>query len=147
MTFDYDTYLSPFTWRYGSDEMRQNWSEVHKRRLWRKLWVALAGTQAEFGLVTAEQVEALRQHEIDVDMKRALEIEAEIHHDLMAELKVFAEQAPLGGSILHLGATSTDIEDNADVLRTRQSLELLLVKLHKLLRRFAEQIETWAETP
>ena len=147
MTFDYDTYLSPFTWRYGSDEMRQVWSEIHKRRLWRKLWVALAETQAEFGLVQPEQVEDLRQHGIDVDMRRALEIEAEIHHDLMAELKTFAEQAPLGGSILHLGATSVDIEDNADVLRIRQALELVLEKLHKLLLRFAEQVETWAETP
>ena len=59
-------------------------------------------------------------------MARALEIEAEIHHDLMAELSTFAEQAPLGGGMLHLGATSMDIEDNADGLRLRQSLDLVL---------------------
>jgi adenylosuccinate lyase len=147
MSFDYDTYLSPFTWRYGSAEMRQVWSEIHKRRLWRQLWMALAETQAEFGLVTSAQLEALRQHANDVDMGRALEIEAEIHHDLMAELKTFAEQAPLGGGILHLGATSMDIEDNADVLRTRQALELVVEKLRKLLLCFASQIETWANTP
>jgi adenylosuccinate lyase len=147
MTFDYDTYLSPFTWRYGSAEMRQVWSEIHKRRLWRKLWVALAETQAEFSLVTPVQVEDLRQHVDDVDMSRALEIEAEIHHDLMAELKTFAEQAPLGGGILHLGATSMDIEDNADALRLRQALELVLEKLRRLLLCFAGQIETWADTP
>ena len=50
---DYSTYLSPFTWRYGSPEMRRIWSEAHKRRLWRQMWVALAETQAEFGLVHA----------------------------------------------------------------------------------------------
>jgi len=146
MSFDYDTYLSTFTWRYGSAEMRQVWSEIHKRRLWRKCWVALAETQADFGLVQPEQVEDLRQHAQEVDMRRALEIEAEIHHDLMSELKAFAEQAPLGGKILHLGATSTDIEDNADVLRLRQALEMILESLRKLLLRFAEQSETWAET-
>jgi adenylosuccinate lyase len=147
MSFDYDTYLSPFTWRYGSAEMRQVWSEIHKRRLWRKLWLALAETQAEFCMVTPAQVEDLRQHVEAVDMRRALEIEAEIHHDLMAELKTFAEQASLGGGILHLGATSMDIEDNADVLRLRQALELVLEKLQKLLLCFAGQIETWAEIP
>jgi adenylosuccinate lyase len=147
MAFDYDTYLSPFTWRYGSTEMRQVWSEIHKRRLWRELWVALAETQAEFGLVTSAQVEDLRSHEAEVDMNRALEIEAEIHHDLMAELKTFAEQAPLGGGILHLGATSTDIEDNADALRLRQALDIVLQKLRKLLLSFADQVETWADTP
>jgi adenylosuccinate lyase len=147
MAFDYDTYLSPFTWRYGSPEMRQVWSEMNKRCLWRKLWVALAETQAEFGLVQPEQVMDLLQHAEQIDMDRALAIESEIHHDLMAELRTFAEQAALGGGILHLGATSMDIEDNADALRIQQALTLVLAKLKKLLLRFAEQMETWAETP
>jgi adenylosuccinate lyase len=147
MTLDYHTYLSPFTWRYGSPEMRQIWSEVHKRRLWRRLWVALAETQAEYGLVTPAQVADLRLHAEEIDIPRALEIEAEIHHDLMAEVRTFAEQAPTGGGKLHLGATSMDIEDNADVLRLRQSLDLVLDGLRKLLLLFASQIEAHADTP
>ena len=143
----YETYQSPFTWRYGSQEMRHIWSEAHKRRLWRKIWVALAEVQASFGLVKPEQVADLRVHMDQVDVPRALEIEAEIHHDLMAELKVFAEQAPVGGGALHLGATSTDIEDNADVLRMRQSLELILEKLRRVLLLFAARITTWADAP
>jgi len=51
--FKHDTYLSPFTWRYGSGEMRAIWSEAHKRRLWRRIWVALAAAQHQAGLVTA----------------------------------------------------------------------------------------------
>ena len=99
MSFDYDTYLSPFSWRYASPEMRHIWSEVHKRRLWRQIWLALAVTELEMGLASPEQVEELRQHVEDVDIARALEIEEEIHHDLMAELRTFAEQAPLGGRV------------------------------------------------
>jgi adenylosuccinate lyase len=147
MTMDYETYLSPFTWRYGSQEMRQIWSEVNKRLLWRKLWVTLAEVQAENGLLTPEQVGDLRSQMGNVDMKRALEIEAQIHHDLMAELKVFAEQCPLGGGILHLGATSMDIEDNADILRQRESLDLVINELSGLLLLFAEKIDTWADLP
>jgi adenylosuccinate lyase len=147
MTPDYETYLSPYTWRYGSQAMRQIWSEVYKRKLWRKLWVILAEVQAEFDLVKADQVADLRVHMGMVDMARALKIEAEIHHDLMAELKVFAEQCPKGGGILHLGATSMDIEDNADVLRQRESLDLLLGELRDLLHLFAEKVDTWADTP
>lgn len=144
---DYDIYLSPFSWRYGSKEMRQVWSEVNKRLLWRKLWVILASVQAEFSLVKQEQVEDLRSHANSVDMARSLEIENEIQHDLMAELKTFAEQAPMGGPILHLGATSTDIEDNADVLRIRRSLELLLESLQDLLMTFTTHIDAWADAP
>ncbi len=147
MTPDYETYLSPYTWRYGSQAMRQIWSEVYKRKLWRRLWVTLAEVQSEYGLVTAEQAADLRQHMGSVDMRRAMEIEAEIRHDLMAELKVFAEQCPVGGGVLHLGATSTDIEDNADVLRQRESLELVLDRLRQLLLLFTEKIKAWADFP
>ncbi len=146
MGLDYENYLSPYSWRYGSAEMRKLWSEAHKRRLWRQLWLALAEVEADFGLVQPEQVEALRQHVSQVDMDRALSIEAEIHHDLMAELKTFAEQAPLGGGILHMGATSMDIEDNADALRIRESLDLILRQLDELLEQFAEKIEAYAQT-
>jgi adenylosuccinate lyase len=145
--YDYDTYLSPFTWRYGSQEMRRIWSEEHKRRLWRRIWVALAEVQHEAGLVMAEQLADLRAHEDQVDVARAHEIEAEIRHDLMAEVRAFAEQCPMGGGIIHLGATSTDVEDNADVLRLRESLILIREKLTALLRAFAAQIEQHKDRP
>jgi len=146
-TFTHDTYLSPFTWRYGSPEMRSLWSEAHKRRLWRRIWVALAEAERAAGLVTPEQVADLRSHAADIDLPRAHAIEAEIHHDLMAEVRTYAEQCPIGGGIIHLGATSMDIEDNADALRLREGLDLLLAGTRKLLAAFAEQIERWADTP
>ena len=144
---EYDRYLSPFSWRYGSEPMRALWSESEKRRVWRKIWVALARVQSEFKLVTPEQVADLEQHAKQVDMQRALEIEAEIHHDLMAELKTFADQSPLGGGILHLGATSMDIEDNADALRLRSALDLVITALQNLLEIFAEKIIEYADLP
>ncbi len=127
--------------------MRQLWSEAEKRRNWRNLWVALAEVQSEYGLVSVEQAADLRLHSDQVDVPRALEIEASIQHDLMAELKTFAEQAPIGGPILHLGATSMDIEDNADALRIRQGLELIMDRLDELLGLFAEKILAYAELP
>lgn len=145
MNFTHDTYLSPFTWRYGSDKMRHLWSEAYKRRLWRDIWVALAEAQQAAGLVTPEQVADLRAHQDDVNLERSLEIEAEIHHDLMAEIHCFAEQCPIGGGVIHLGATSADIEDNADALRLRHGLYLLYDKLNLLLDTLAELIEREAD--
>lgn len=127
--------------------MRHIWSEAHKRRLWRQLWIALAEAQREVGLVNQAQVDDLRAHIDEIDVDRAHQIEAEIFHDLMAEVKTFAEQCPIGGGIIHLGATSMDIEDNADALRLRESVDLLLTKLTALLSEVAAQIERWAATP
>ncbi len=144
---DFDTYLSPFTWRYGTPAMRRLWSETNKRLLWRQLWVTLAEVQSGYGLVKPEQATDLRNHMTEVNLPRALEIEAEIQHDLMAEVRAFAEQCPVGGGIIHLGATSMDIEDNTDALRLRTGLELLLQSLSSLLRTLSLLIEKWADTP
>jgi adenylosuccinate lyase len=132
---------SPFASRYGSDEMRALWSDAHKRRLWRRLWVALAEAQGQAGVVSAAQVEDLRAHADQPNTARALEIEREIGHDLMAEVRAFAEQCPVAGGIIHWGATSADITDNADVLRQREAVRLLQARLAELLRAFAGQIE------
>jgi len=143
----YDEYLSPFSWRYGSEKMRKIWSEKNKRLLWREIWTSLAEVQVDFGLVTVEQAADLRAHKNEVDILQALEIEGQIHHDLMAELRVFGEQSALGGKILHLGATSADIQDNADALRMRLSMDLVLEKLGELLLVLAQRVETWVDTP
>ncbi|NWF68708.1 MAG: adenylosuccinate lyase [Chloroflexi bacterium] len=145
MNFTHEQFLSPFSWRYGSPAMRALWGETHKRRLWRRLWLELARAQHSAGLVTAEQLADLAAHVEQVDLARALEIEAQIQHDLMAEVRVFAEQCPVGGGIIHLGATSADIQDNADVLRIRDSLDLLLAALRDLLLALAQRIETLAD--
>ena len=109
--------------------------------------MALAEVQETYGLVTPEQSADLRAHMNDVDMERSLAIEQEIKHDLMAEIRVFAEQAKLGGAILHLGATSMDVEDNADALRLRQSLDLTLTRLASLLEILVKLIGQYAELP
>ena len=133
---------SPFAGRYGSAEMRAIWSDGRKRALWRQIWVALAEAEAKAGVVSLPQLEDVRAHASQPNTARALAIEAEIGHDVMAELRAFAEQAPMGGGILHWGATSADITDNADVLRLREALRLLRSRLAELLAAFAQQIET-----
>ncbi len=147
MTFTHEQFLSPFTWRYGSPAMRAIWSEANKRRVWRRIWLELARAQQAAGLVTAEQVADLAAHVEQIDIERAEAIEAQIQHDLMAEVRTYAEQCSVGGGVIHLGATSADVEDNADVIRLRESLDLVLTSMCDLLRRFGQAIEQWADTP
>jgi len=144
---DHTVYQSPFSWRYGSDPMRAAWSDERKRRLWRRLWVALARVESEFGLVSPSQIEELEAHADDIDMARALELEADLRHDLMAEVRAYAEQCPKAGGVIHLGATSMDIEDNADALRLREALDLLLSSLDRLLGLLAARIDEYADLP
>lgn len=140
--FDYGTFLSPFTWRYGSPEMRKIFSEINYRATWRKIWVALAEAQSKYGLVTQKELVDLKskmgpEH---VDLKRAHEIEKEIGHDLMAEIKAYAEQCPTGGGKIHLGATSMDIEDNADVLRMKAAFDIIFTRLVNCLDSLSKRI-------
>ncbi|NUQ37226.1 MAG: adenylosuccinate lyase [Caldilineales bacterium] len=144
---DHTLYQSPFTWRYGCDEMRQIFSEEHRRRLWRRVWVALARAQAGAGLVSPAQLADIEAHAGQIDIERALEIERVTRHDVMAEIMTFAEQCAVGGGVIHLGATSMDVVDNAEALRQREALDLLLAKLRGLIERFADLTAQHADTP
>ena len=124
--FTHDTFISPFTWRYGSQRMRQIFSERNKRLLLRRIWIALARAEQQAGLVSQQQVAELEAHRDDIDIERASEIEKEIKHDLMAEIRTYAEQCPTAGAIIHLGATSMDILDNMDALRLKDALRLII---------------------
>jgi adenylosuccinate lyase len=125
--------------------MRRIFSEKNRRLTWRRIWIALAEAQHKLGLVTAAQVEDLRVHAADVSIERALEIEKEIGHDVMAEVRAYAELCPVGGGIIHWGATSADVTDNADVLRMRDAMDLLLDKQRALLEALAERIDCHAD--
>jgi len=148
MSFDHRTFLSPFTWRYGSEEMRSLFSELEYRALWRRVWLALAEAQAECGLISPEELREIRERagREHVDLELSQRVEREIRHDLMAELRVFSQQCPRGGGKLHLGATSADIEDNADVLRMRRALDLLLTRMVNCLQALSLRIREHRET-
>ena len=146
MEYSHDTYISPLTWRYGSKEMKEIFSETHKRKLLRRVWIALARAESEAGIVTPEQVKELEAHKDDVDIDRATEIENVIHHDLMAEIKTYAEQCPKAGGIIHLGATSMDALDNADALRFREALDIIIEKTGVLIEELAGRAEEGKDT-
>ena len=147
MDFGFDTFISPLTWRYGSSEMKEIWSERNKRLILRRVWVALAKVQNKAGLVSDAQLADLQAHSEDVDIERSLEIEATIHHDLMAEIKTYAEQCKVGGGIIHLGATSMDVLDNADAIRLKEAIRLILARTKELRNTFASQAMRYKNLP
>ncbi len=142
---NFKTYLSPFSWRYGSDAMRQIWSEENKYKVWREIWTALAKAQYKAGLLTKEELEDIEKQKENIDIEQILENEKETKHDVVAAIKEFSKKAKVGGGKIHLGATSMDIVDNADALRIKQSFEIIERKIKKLLLIFSEKIEKYAD--
>ena len=139
------TYASPFSWRYGRPALRELFSELERRKLWRAVWIALAESQMQSGLVTQAELDDLRAHGEEIDLEAALAIEREIGHDLMAEIRVFASQATIGGGKIHLGATSMDIEDTVETFRLRRGLGMLSDSLDRLLVALSAQIDRYAD--
>ncbi len=144
---DFKNYQSVFSWRYGSPEMREIFSEANKYRLWRRIWVEMARIQNTEGLVSDEELKDLEDHQEDIDIERALEIEKETGHDVVAAIREFAEKAKLGGGKIHFGATSMDIVDNADSIKAKEALIIVKDKLTDLLKSLSDKIEKYADTP
>lgn len=144
---DYSNYQSAFSWRYGSPEMREIFSEANKYRLWRRIWVEMARAQSVEGLVSSVELKDLEDNQENIDIERILEIEKETGHDAVAAIREFAEKAKIGGGKIHLGATSMDIVDNADSIRAKEALQIIEEKLIKLLEEFSKKIEKYADFP
>ncbi len=145
--FDFSTYLSPLTWRYGSDEMRKIFSEKHKYELWRRIWIALAEAEHQVGLVSKHELNDLKEQEKNIDIERIFELEKDTKHDVVAAIKEFAEKANVGGGKIHLGATSMDIVDNADMVRIQEALNIVEKKVIVILKLLADKIEEYADFP
>ncbi|MBI4583433.1 MAG: adenylosuccinate lyase [Planctomycetes bacterium] len=131
---DTSIYQNPLCERYASAAMLQNFSSDRRYQTWRRLWVALAEVEAELGLeISREQIEELRRHQDDIPYARVAALEEELRHDVMAHIHAYGEQCPRARGIIHLGATSCYVTDNADLILMRDGLAILAEKLAALL--------------
>jgi adenylosuccinate lyase len=141
-------YQNPLVERYASREMAGLFSARRRIRTWRQIWLALAEAEAERGLPnTKRQLAELRRTIDDIDFKAAAAHEKRLRHDVMAHLHTWGEVAPAARGILHLGATSMDVVDNADLVIMRDALVLIrdwLVNVISALAKFARQ---WRDLP
>ena len=132
----HEVYENPLTTRYASRAMQEIFSQDTRTKTWRKLWVALAESEMELGLpVTQAQVNELRAHIDDIDYEAEARKEREIRHDVMAHVYAYGLVCPNAKGIIHLGATSCYVTDNADVLIYRDALRLVRSKVVEVLRR------------
>ena len=143
-----DRYESPLSSRYASEFMLNLFSAETRIQTWRRLWVALARAEHELGLpVTAEQVAELEAHRTDIDFDLAAQREKEVRHDVMAHVYAYGKAAPSAAGIIHLGATSCYVTDNADLILYREGLRYLRKGLLALLGNLAKFARQYADTP
>lgn len=147
-TAHWNVYDNPLITRYASAEMAKIWSPQHRHATWRRLWLILAEAQHELGLtITDEQLAEMRAHLEDIDFAAAARYERELRHDVMAHVHAYGDQCPTARPILHLGATSCYITDNADLLLIRESLLLILPRLVRVIDQLATFAEKHAHEP
>jgi len=134
-----EVYDSPLVTRYAGPRMAALWSPARKFRLWRELWIVLAEAEMELGLpISEEQVAEMRAAADAIDFARAEALERDLRHDVMAHVRAFAEQCPTAGPIIHLGATSCFVGDNADLVILREGLGLLRGRLLAVMAALAD---------
>ena len=143
-----DVYTSPLASRYASPYMLHLFSPDSRFQTWRRLWVALARAQHQLGLpITARQVQELEAHVTDIDYEVAAAREREVRHDVMAHVYAYGKAAPSAAGILHLGATSCYVTDNADLILYRDGLRYLRGQLLSVLADLAAFARRYAAVP
>ena len=143
-----DRYESPFSARYASEYMLHLFSPDMRIRTWRRLWVALARAESKLGLpVTAEQVKELEDNVDRIDYEAAEAREREVRHDVMAHVYAYGLAAPSAAGIIHLGATSCYVTDNADIILFRDGLRYLRGELLAAVKTLADFAMTYRALP
>ena len=143
-----DKYESPLSSRYASDYMLHLFSQQKRIEVWRKLWISLAKAEHSLGLpITEKQIEELEAHITDIDFACAAAREKEVRHDVMAHVYTYGKAAPSAAGIIHLGATSCYITDNADIVLYRDGLKYLRGELLKVIANLSRFAETYKATP
>ena len=143
-----DVYSNPLIARYAGREMAALWGDQRRFSTWRRLWVALAETEKDLGLaITAGQIAALKSKIDDVDFDAADDYEKRFRHDVMAHIHAFGDAAPEARGVIHLGATSCFVTDNADLILMRDGLDLLLGRLAEVVANLADFARNFRSTP
>ena len=143
-----DQYESPLSSRYASEYMLRLFSMRKRIETWRRLWVSLAKAEHELGLpVSSSQVAELEAHVADIDFQVAAQREKEVRHDVMAHVYAYGKVAPSAAGIIHLGATSCYVTDNADLVLYRDGLQYLRGELLKVLANLSQFADTYKSTP
>lgn len=143
-----DIYTSPLASRYASPYMLHLFSPDSRFQTWRRLWVALARAQHQLGLpITARQVQELEAHVTDIDYEVAAAREREVRHDVMAHVYAYGKAAPSAAGILHLGATSCYVTDNADLILYRDGLRYLRQQLLQVMANLADFAQQYRALP
>ena len=143
-----DRYESPLSTRYASDYMLQLFSADTRYATWRKLWTALAREEMRLGLpITQEQVAELEAHTGDIDYDCVAKKEKEVRHDVMAHIYAYGKAAPSAAGIIHLGATSCYVTDNADLIIYRDALAYLRGEILVVLANLAAFADKYKALP
>jgi adenylosuccinate lyase len=148
MTDRGDRFDHPLIERYASPEMARLFSPRVRHTTWRDLWICLADVERQLGFpVSQEQVDELRLHRDQFDWDRVAQLEKELRHDVMAHVHHYGELAPKARAIIHLGATSCFVTDNADLIVYREALRMLEARVVAVLRGLAQFAARWRSQP
>jgi len=143
-----DEYRSPLGYRYAGPAMRRLFSERERIRTWRRLWIWLARAQRELGLeITERQIADLEAALDRIDFEKAASYEARFRHDVMAHVHAYGDEAPEARGVLHLGATSCYVTDNADAIVMREALKATALSLAEAVHALAEFAARHAGVP
>ena len=134
----HDEYENPLATRYAGKAMCALFSARQRIRTWRRLWIHLAEAEQALGIaITDGQIAELESGLENIDFEAAARYEARFRHDVMAHVHCFGDVAPSARGIVHLGATSCYVTDNADAILLRDALGLVEMQLAETISALA----------
>ena len=124
--------------RYSRKELKDIWSDYNRYSIWLEIEVAAAEAMEKLKIIPRGVSKAVKKKG-KINVKRILQIEEKVKHDIIAFLTSITERVGPLGKYLHKGMTSSDVLDTCFNLQLKQSGEILLKDLIVLISTLKKQ--------
>ena len=124
--------------RYTRKELKNIWEDHNRYSIWLEIELLAAEAMEKFKIIPKGVVKKIRL-KAKINPKRILQIEEKVKHDIIAFLTSITEKVGKDARHLHKGMTSSDVLDTCFNLQLKQSGEILLDDINKLLRSIKTQ--------
>ncbi len=124
--------------RYSRKEVKKIWEDKNKYSIWLDIELAAAEAMEKFKIIPRGITKKIRT-KAKIDVKRILQIEDKVKHDVIAFLTSISEKTGKESRYLHKGMTSSDVLDTCFNLQLKQSGAILLDDINQLLNSIRRQ--------
>jgi adenylosuccinate lyase len=131
--------------RYSREKIKKIWSDENKFTIWTEIECLIAEQLSNIGTIPKQDAKNIRD-KAKFNISEINELELKTKHDVIAYINNVSSYIGESSKYFHHGVTSSDIIDTAFSIQLKQSAEIIIEQLQKLILELKIKVDTHKNT-